>query len=185
MATSDDDDEAVEADDFELETKVDEQGRTVGVFKSKPKVDKKVAYFVFDRDSREEAEKVRYLNSMGAIGVLEAQAKGSHLKAAVDKTRYEYALFISENPWAVPGYGQVTPPEPKRWFSGAVLFATVLLCGVVVAVFIRSSPAKAPHPTLPPAGESAAGASPPPQDSAPPRRSRVGRTDSKVIANVY
>ena len=182
-----DDEEPVRGDDdVETEYRVDNKGRAYGVFKPKPKIDQKVAYFVFDRDAQEDATRIRHLNSLGAVGALEAKAKHDALKATLSRAQHEYALWASENPWTVPGY--LVPEQPKRsWFSGAVLFATTLIAAAVVAFFIRSS--SAPHPT--PSIEPPTSALPP--ESAPPepapRQGRVARrtnqADINRIANVY
>jgi hypothetical protein len=125
-------------EEVETEVRTDAEGRRYGVLKSKVPLDKRVAYFAFDREAQEEAQRARYLNSMGALGVLEARAKADKLKSGVSSAQYEYALFISENPWAVANH----PAAPKRRQWAILAFAAALVVCVIAAAALR------PHPPL-------------------------------------
>jgi hypothetical protein len=118
------------------DVRVDDEGRRYVVLRDKVPIDKNVAYFAFDREAQEEAARARYLNQMGALGVLEARAKADALKSACSKTQYEYALFISENPWAVANHQLA--PKRKPW--AILAFAGVLVLAVIAAAAVRPSP---------------------------------------------
>lgn len=170
---SDDDDEkdpANEAagEEFETEYRIDDQGRKVGIFKPKVRPDKNVSYFMFDREAREKADQIRYLNGLGAVGVLQAKMQHDLLKSGLSKAEYEYALWASENPWTVPGYLQ--QQQPKRSVNGVLLFALVIVAAAVAAALLYST-----RPTLPASADARPERAPETANLEPPRKGRVER----------
>jgi hypothetical protein len=141
--------DVLEDDDIQ----VDEHGDRFKVLRSKPRLDKDVAYYAFDKDAEDHARRVSYLNEVGPIGILEKRMQGDRLKSQVSRSEYEYALFCKENPWYMTGVH--APADRPRWQVIALAFGFgVVLVGILYASIARPSPDRRPPqaaPEAPPA----------------------------------